>query len=1023
MDINNSTVALALFGASSSSTGTDTTLLTNYFNAKAGITTSASSSSSSSSTSSTTSASTKSNSPTGTDTGPTAPWNASDATQQDSDLLNAVMQGQAFVKPSRVTSDALNADPDYTKLFALYQGLDALEQIATAASAKNVSPNQLAAYQRRFAQGLTEVQGYVSDTDYTHVQLTSGVLTDDLQNTVGTARTNSTYVAQDISSGSLNSAVSAFSGNVQFTISAQKVGTKNPITVNIDLANMGTTTRSMPNVVSYINSQLKAAGLSTRFAVNSTTTNAITSTVNGVTMTLAQPTTTYGLQINGVSYESLTLSAPSTADSVYVTQTTGDPTKTPDSTSASSTSSTDTTASTSSTDTTSSTDSTASTDVTSQLLKFQTTDNATGDALAPAKSQVGDTYWVAGESVQTALPGTVADVAKGATQSTNAVQDAIATAAGSDGSLYVLANVDGTTDNQTIKGSQDVALMKYDSAGNLVYTRMLGASDTASGYALAVSNDGKVAITGTVTGALNINNPSTTLNKYGLPVDTGVAASTAPLDGWDASTPDSFVTVLNADGTEDWTQRLTASAADQPTTVTFGDDDSIYVGGKTESTMPGSGAKQAGGYDAYVVGFSATGQKTFVQQTGTANSDSTAQIAVNGSTMYVASLQDNQVVLNSYDLSSGTPVQTGSRNLGGIGGGNISGISVYNGQVYLGGSTSNAGLDGATATVTKAASGGYDAFALSVNADLSDTSSDKIAYYGGAGSEQNAQVAFSDGKAWIAGQTTGDIAGTTKISSQDGYLAELDVASGQVLSQVRNSGTDGKVTTTSIAVSSGGSSVLDRLGLPQGTILQTDSNLITANSSVRAGDEFYMVDPSTGVKKAITIDADETMDSLATKIERASNYDLSVDVTKVLGQEQDQLTIKPSNSTSQMEFMAGPAGQDALAGLGLSAGMVSNAANQTMNSSSSNYTTSQKLMGLNFDSSLNLNSSANIASAISSLQTTIKNVQKVYTYLRYGDPQASSSSTAGKTGGTVPQYLTNQIANYQAALARLTGSA
>ena len=377
MDINNSTVALALFGASSSSTGTDTSLLTNYFNAKAGITTSASSSSSSSSTSSTTSASTKSNSPTGTDTGPTAPWNASDATQQDSDLLNAVMQGQAFVKPSRVTSDALNADPDYTKLFALYQGLDALEQIATAAQAKNVSPNQLAAYQRRFAQGLSEVQGYVSDTDYTHVQLTSGVLTDDLQNTVGTARTNSTYVAQDISSGSLNSAVSAFSGDVQFTISAQKVGTKDPITVNINLADMGTTTRSMPNVVSYINSQLKAAGLSTRFAVNSTTTNAVTSTVNGVTMTLAQPTTTYGLQINGVSYESLTLSAPSTADSVYVTQTTGDPTKTPASTSASSTSSTDATSSTSSSRT-------ASTDVTSRMPAVAASANAASSPLTLA---------------------------------------------------------------------------------------------------------------------------------------------------------------------------------------------------------------------------------------------------------------------------------------------------------------------------------------------------------------------------------------------------------------------------------------------------------------------------------------------------------------------------------------------------------------------------------------------------------------------------------------------------------------
>jgi len=34
----------------------------------------------------------------------------------------------------------------------------------------------------------------------------------------------------------------------------------------------------------------------------------------------------------------------------------------------------------------------------------------------------------------------------------------------------------------------------------------------------------------------------------------------------------------------------------------------------------------------------------------------------------------------------------------------------------------------------------------------------------------------------------------------------------------------------------------------------------------------------------------------------------------------------------------------------------------------------------------------------------------------------STSTTVGKQGGTVPAYLTNQIANYQLALARLTGT-
>jgi hypothetical protein len=1001
MNINNATVALSLFSGSSSGS-VDASLLTSYFAAKTGV----SATTDSSGTSNYSSASTKTTSPTGSADAPSAPWYESDAAAEETQLVNEVMQGQSFINQNRITSDVINASPDYTKLFTLYQGLSALEGIAEAAQTSNLSANQLAEYQRRFSQGMTEVSDYVSSTKYDHVDLTAGTLTNDLQNTVGTARTDATYIGQNIHTGSTSTAVSAFQGNVQFSLSVNRTGTATPFNINFDLSEMGSTTRSMSNVVSYMNDKLKAAGVSTRMAVNTTAAVPETTTINGKSVTLSSGQASYGLEIKGVSYETLNFSAPSTADSVFVTQTTGDPTK----------------AVTASSSTTSSDIPAPTTDVTSQLLKFQSTDNLTGTALADSKSKVGDTYWVNGESKQTTLPSTVADVTLGTTQATNSVTDALATAAGPDGSVYVLTNANGTTDGQDIKGTQDVALSKYDSAGNLVYTRTIGAADTASGYALAVSADGKVAVAGSVTGALNINNASTQTNAYGLPVSTGVAASTAQLSGTDATIADSFVTVFDADGNESWTQRHAASAADQATSVAFGADGSVYVGGKTMSTMAGATTGAQGGWDAYVSGFSATGQSLFTQQTGTAQSDSTAQVAVDGSTLYVASLQNNDTVLSAYDISSGKPVLTSSRSLGGIGGGNISALTVENGKVYIGGSTSNAALGGSTAQITRAYSGGYDAFALSVNADLSDTSTDTVAFYGGTGIEKDAQVAFSDGKAWIAGQTTGTITGTTQIGKQDGYLAELDIASGQVLSQVRNSGTDGVVNTNSIAVASGGSSVLDLLGLPQGTIKATDSNLITANSSVRAGDKFYMVDPGSGAKTTITIDANETMATLAKKIQRGSNYQLDVDVTKELGKQLDQLTIKPSNSSSSMEFVAGPAGQDALTGLGLSAGLVTNAADQVMDASSSNYTTSKKDMGLSFNSALNLNSTQNIADSITSLKATMANIQKIYNYLKNGDPQPATSKT-GNTSGAVPQYLTDQISNYQAALERLTGQA
>lgn len=1001
-----------LFGGSSS-TGIGTDLLSSYYAAQFN-------SSAAAMTTGSTLGPNKTASPTGQAQAPDAPWFGTTSMLNENSLVQKVMQGQRFIDPNAVTSNVNGSSPDYTKLFTLYQGLNALEGIASAAQAKNVSPNQLAQYQQRFKAGMAEVDQYINATKFDHVSLTEGALTSDLRNTVGTAENNTAYTGQNIATGSTSAAVNAFSGAVQFSMSVKRIGTSTPIVVNFDLTQMGSTTRSMSNVVSYMNSQLKAAGVSTRMAVNRTPGTPLTTTINGQTITLSQGTDTFGLQIKGSSAETVTFSAPNTAQSVYVVQTTGDPTKKPVTTTGSSSTGTSSTGSSS----TSSTPTGNGTDVTSQVMKFQTNVTTSGTAPAAPIGKPGDTYWTAGESEQINLPSSLANVTTTTSGSTttHALSGVRASAAGSDGSLYVLADVNATTSGQTIKGPQDVALMKYDSAGNLVYTRTLGAAGTATASSIAVSADGKVAIAGSISGALDIG--TTTKAKDG----TLTTTSSANLNGSSATNTDSFVQVFDATGVPQWTQRFGSSNLSQATTVTFGANDSVIVGGKTMATMTGAtangGKGEQGGWDAYVAGFSATGQSTFMQQTGTPQTDTASQVAVNGNTMYVASVQNNVSVLTSYDLTSGKPVLIASRNIGGLGGGSITGISVYNGQVYLGGSTGSNKLLAGTGTVTSAYGSGYNAFALSVNSDLTKTTSDTVAYYGGSGAAAGAKVQFANGVAYMSGQATGAISGTTQVGKGDAYLASLNVATGQVLSQTRYSGADGLVSPDSIAVSSGSSSVLDRLGLPTGTVLQTDSANIVANSSVRTGDQFYMLDPRTGVKQTITIDAGETMQTLAAKIQKASGFQLTVTTTIVpatSGQPMRQgLDIKPAYGSSSMQFLAGSAGMDALAGLGLSPGLVTSQAGQIMDPKASNYTTSQKPMGLNFNTSLNLNTPQNIAAAISSLQTTLQKVQSVYTYLTNGDPQPKKPG-ANNQSGAPPQYLVDQIANYQAALQRLTG--
>src|SRR5690606_404323 len=112
------------------------------------------------------------------------------------------------------------------------------------------------------------------------------------------------------------------------------------------------------------------------------------------------------------------------------------------------------------------------------------------------------------------------------------VETVRASAAGADGSVWIVADVSAGASTQPIKGQADVVLMKLDSAGHVVVSRALGAASTASGYAIAVDADGRVAVAGSVVGGL-------------VPGETGISTTLA----------DSFVTVFDAEGREQWTQR------------------------------------------------------------------------------------------------------------------------------------------------------------------------------------------------------------------------------------------------------------------------------------------------------------------------------------------------------------------------------------------------------------------------------------------------------------------------------------
>ncbi|WP_312689360.1 transcriptional regulator [Brevundimonas nasdae] len=862
-------------------------------------------------------------------TQPTAPWASSAATTKPSDMVRAALAGRRLINESAVSLDMAGASADYRKLFALYQGLNSLSALADRAGAKGLTNLEADQLSRRFSEGLAELSTYMSTAAFSDVRLVQGISQTTVKTGAAIEKDPTTYVTQPIHDGALSDPVKAFEGDVRFAIGV-KSGSSTK-TIAIDLSEMGDTPRTMENVVDYINTQLSDAGVQTRMARELIPAQPKVIKAGDKSITLPAGPDQWALKVRGGTGETVSFQAVDTSDAVYVTQGVG-------------------------------------TNKTAQLLKFQ----VDGGAAPAAQPGVNGSFWVDGRVGQTNLPAGV---------------DAIrASAVGPDGSLWVVADLTSGGTNQPIKGARDVALMKFDSAGNLLQTSLLGAASTANGYSIAVADDGRVAVAGSVIGALE-------------PGKSGDSAKTA----------DSFVTVFDSTGKEIWTQRRGAKAADEATQVSFGPDGVVYVAGRSQSAMPGTTA--IGGWDSYLQTFKeqktsvigpVTGVSLSTLQFGTAGDDSVQAMTTSGSNIYTAGVESGRIVVRQFTLdAAGVPTLAATRDLGRANG-QISGIAVENGKVVLAGQTDNPALD--IGTVTNAHAGGTDVFVATLSLDLQASGDDRLTYFGSDGNDTAADVVVKDGKIWITGAHRD--AGAGKTDPTRAYLARLDLETGAVEYNQTWRGDNDQATPSTISIVSGGASVLDRLGLPQGEVMQSESKLLTVATSARAGDQFTITPAGGGRAVTVTIDDKDTLDSLAKKITNASNRQLKVTVitdSKVNPPVQ-RLQIVAADNKDGAVISAGAAGKDALAALGLTPGFVGKTGDK-----------SAKTYGLNLSNTLNLNDPASIKAAIDSLASAMTIVRSAYRSL---GPQTSTNNTmTGKGSSTA--YQQAQQASYQAALNRL----
>lgn len=544
----------------------------------------------------------------------------------------------------------------------------------------------------------------------------------------------------------------------------------------------------------------------------------------------------------------------------------------------------------------------------------------------------------------------------------------------SKGNVYVVGTTGGSLDSQiNSTDTRDVFLQKYDAAGKLIYTQLLGSAKDASGFAVAVDSSDNVLIAGQAAGPLTSTATGANLDR--------------------------FVTKFDSTGVELWTYQAGVFADDAALGLTVDSSNNVYLSGITRGEFAGETA--GGGGDAFVTRLDSAGALVYNEQFGDGGEEIATSVTVDSSgNVYVVGTDDGDGFLRKY--SGTTPTQTYSHNLGTVGAaGGVTGVALDSaGDVIVSGYTTNATLFG---TVVNAHSGGTDAFILKIDDQGATAATTYVTYVGTTGEDRgfSVKVDTATDAAYIAGNTSGTFSGQTKVGNQDGFLAK--VATAGSVTYARQFGGTFDHTAAGIAFDANGTNVVTRLGLGNGKIPQDKSEAIAVRTSARAEQFFYMsVDG--GSKRKITLDNDDTFTSIATQINGLFGAKVSATFKDDTGQR--ALKIKALDG-AKIEIFKGNAGFDALAGLGLKEG----ALHGDPTDESEAEAASESLFELGILSTLNLLNAKNAEDANIVLNNALRVVREAFRFMTEG-PRPPLEDPIGPP----PAFLAKQLAGLQAAL-------
>ena len=565
--------------------------------------------------------------------------------------------------------------------------------------------------------------------------------------------------------------------------------------------------------------------------------------------------------------------------------------------------------------------------------------------------------------------------------------DVQASAVDSQGNVYVIGSTTADMDGQVNQATQDVFLTKYDSLGNAVFSRLLGADEVADGFSIAIDANDDVVIAGRVQGDL---------------------AQQAIGGGYDT-----FVTKFNSAGEEQFTRQIAPGADDGATDITIAADGSIFVVGETKSAL-NSSVTHGGGTDGYLTKLASDGSLQYHRQFGGAGSEKATSVAIaDDGNVIVTSAEDGQAIVRKYASADGLSAALWEVNLGDLQGGALGSVTVDGSDVYVVGGTGNASLDASgSATIVGAHNGDVDGFIAKLTDTGAAVSADLVTYLGTSESDSLSDVTVSGGQVYVSGQTTGSLPGETLYGARNGFAAKFD-GSLNNLWTYQYSSAGSTTAAQTISVDESGSSVLDKLGFPRGDLTYAGSTLVTANSTARVGDRFSIsVDGKAA--RTIRIEEDETLKSLALKINLVLTLNGRAEVR--ISDGEDQLRIEAGKGKT-IELIAGPDGENALLGLGLQEGLLINEEGQETPEGE----LEPIIFGLGLESTLSLSTSTDAARAQAVLNSALSEIRSAYReYTRDPSLDDLTSRLQAQSGQASPQTLA-QLQNYQNGLLRLTG--